>query len=280
MLLCLSALIFAVWRCVDKSSRDSSPVTCAPHAAKAQLPVKSDLKAPCNPGKSIRKPEEDVTKTAAMSGALDYVRRDMMALCQSADGASCSNPSQRFNVSLPRTGGFVLATPSETHGAPALWKVGLAPVAWGTENDRIPLGAVESSATGGADPAMPDRLENRFGSGFTEWFVNSDAGVEHGFTIAAAPSGMDTSSGRMMVSLKTTGGTVAVSCDSVGLLADDGSQGDVNGDGYGDVIVGAAGYTSGSCAGKAYVFHGSASGITGTAAAPAWSATGENICIS
>ena len=49
--------------------------------------------------------------------------------------------------------------------------------------------------------------------------------------------------------------------------------GDVNGDGYGDVIVGAYGNDgAGSSAGEAYVYHGSASGLS---ASPDWSDQGE-----
>ena len=52
-----------------------------------------------------------------------------------------------------------------------------------------------------------------------------------------------------------------------------GSAGDVNGDGYADVIVGAHLYDGVlTNQGRAYVFHGSASGIAGT---PAWTATVE-----
>ncbi len=47
--------------------------------------------------------------------------------------------------------------------------------------------------------------------------------------------------------------------------------GDVNGDGFADVLVGAAGYNSGR--GKAYVYHGSPAGL---GLSPAWSAVGEN----
>ena len=50
--------------------------------------------------------------------------------------------------------------------------------------------------------------------------------------------------------------------------------GDVNGDGYADVIVGADAFGTPGDAGKAYVFHGSPSGLTGTASEPGWSATG------
>ncbi len=51
------------------------------------------------------------------------------------------------------------------------------------------------------------------------------------------------------------------------------TAGDVNGDGYSDVIVGAWAYDNGqSDEGRAYVYHGSASGLSGT---PAWTAESD-----
>ena len=50
------------------------------------------------------------------------------------------------------------------------------------------------------------------------------------------------------------------------------TAGDVNGDGYGDVIVGANAYDNSQIKGRAYVYHGSA---TGLAAVPAWTAEGD-----
>jgi hypothetical protein len=51
------------------------------------------------------------------------------------------------------------------------------------------------------------------------------------------------------------------------------TAGDVNGDGYADVIVGASAYTNGQTSeGRAFVYHGSAAGL---AAAPDWTAEGD-----
>ena len=53
-----------------------------------------------------------------------------------------------------------------------------------------------------------------------------------------------------------------------------GTAGDVNGDGYADVVIGAPLYVNGdSYEGKAYVFHGSAAGLS---AAPDWDAEGNH----
>ena len=52
-----------------------------------------------------------------------------------------------------------------------------------------------------------------------------------------------------------------------------GTAGDVNGDGYSDVIVGARKYDNGQTdEGRAFVYHGSAAGLSATAD---WTAEGD-----
>jgi len=51
------------------------------------------------------------------------------------------------------------------------------------------------------------------------------------------------------------------------------SAGDVNGDGYADIVIGAPGYSSGNYRGKVYVYYGSGGGLVGT---PAFTAVGES----
>jgi len=63
--------------------------------------------------------------------------------------------------------------------------------------------------------------------------------------------------------------------NSAGFGSSVAGAGDVNGDGYADVVVGAPWHDGpGSTAGRAYVFHGSAAGL---AATPAWTTAGDQI---
>ncbi|HEY0977325.1 MAG TPA: FG-GAP-like repeat-containing protein, partial [Flavobacteriales bacterium] len=76
-----------------------------------------------------------------------------------------------------------------------------------------------------------------------------------------------------------TGTSVSASWTGVGQNAQDlygfavSSAGDVNGDGYGDVLVGAPAYPNYTWRGRAYLYLGSASGLSG---APAWVFTGQD----
>jgi hypothetical protein len=171
--------------------------------------------------------------------------------------------------------------------------------------------------------------------GVVEWFVNSEAGLEQGFTLAAPPRGhgevaielavdrasvrlagdrvfFTTPSGRRLeygkLAVREAGGRVLAARfevpapDRLRLVADDhgaryplvfdplltatsdfefssaqanarlglsvASAGDVNGDGYADVIAGAYQYDSGSSReGRAWVLYGSASGVSASSPA-------------
>jgi hypothetical protein len=52
------------------------------------------------------------------------------------------------------------------------------------------------------------------------------------------------------------------------------TAGDINGDGYSDVVIGAHGFPNEADQGKAYLYYGSPAGLSST---PDWTATGENI---
>jgi hypothetical protein len=207
-------------------------------------------------------------------------------------------------------------------GSPELLRLQLQAVGRGESLEPLPPGEV-ASAGARVEIARP---------GLVEWFENSPAGLEQGFTLAERPKGagalvlelsvggaraalrgerviLTTDAGRRLAygklaALDATGTPVASSFEVPDasrlriVLADAeavypvtidplltetadtqlesdqanaslgqsvASAGDVNGDGYADVIVGAPKYDNGeSDEGAAFVFLGSASGIVGT----------------
>ncbi len=139
------------------------------------------------------------------------------------------------------------------------------------------------------DPLMtsPDWIaeSNQAGAGFghsaaTAGDVNGD-GYDDVIVGACEYDNGETDEGRAYVYHGTAAGLAtdpAWTAESNQAGADFGESvamaGDVNGDGYDDVIVGAYAYDNGKTdEGRGYVYHGSA---TGLAAAPAWTATGDN----
>ncbi|MDP6658429.1 MAG: integrin alpha [Candidatus Poseidoniia archaeon] len=103
----------------------------------------------------------------------------------------------------------------------------------------------------------------------TRWEQTSAADFDDGESFF-----VETSGGTLKLSRGLTGTWSAVGESSSDLFGRSvASAGDVNGDGYADVIVGAYGNDgAGSLAGEAYVYHGSASGLSAT---PDWSDQGE-----
>ncbi len=136
------------------------------------------------------------------------------------------------------------------HGSPS----GLsADPAWIAESNKISAEFGESVATAG----------DVNGDGFSDVIVGSALIKGKAFVYHGSALGLSTNADWIAEGDQTSaqfGKHVA-------------AAGDVNGDGYGDVIVGAQVYSNGHDAeGKAFVYHGSASGLS---AVPAWTAEGD-----
>ncbi len=108
--------------------------------------------------------------------------------------------------------------------------------------------------------------------------VNGDG---YSDVIIGAPSGPGSILGKATLYLgSATGLSAAPAWTGTGENMDDlygyvvASAGDVNGDGYGDVLVGAPGFPNYAWRGKLYLYLGSSTGLS---AASAWTKTGENV---
>jgi uncharacterized repeat protein (TIGR01451 family) len=112
------------------------------------------------------------------------------------------------------------------------------------------------------------------------WSVNTAGDVNHdGYSdiVIGAPGSYYTSTGRAYIYLgSATGVTVTPAYTFTGQASGEhlgqsvATAGDINGDSYSDVIIGARGYLNNM--GRAYVYLGSVSGLSAT---PAFTATGE-----
>ncbi|HEY4897974.1 MAG TPA: IPT/TIG domain-containing protein [Solirubrobacteraceae bacterium] len=102
--------------------------------------------------------------------------------------ASASNPAQRLDVRAARSGIAI--------GAQSL-NLGLSLQAAGYGNTLRALPATNPTAKG-------NRVSFRRGS-IEEFYANGPAGVEQGFTVAAAPSGVAAASGPLTLRLAVTG---------------------------------------------------------------------------
>ncbi|MEO7082305.1 MAG: VCBS repeat-containing protein, partial [Flavobacteriales bacterium] len=108
--------------------------------------------------------------------------------------------------------------------------------------------------------------------------VNGDG---YSDVIIGAPSGVSGVFGKAMLYLgSATGLSTTPAWTGTGENMEDlygyvvASAGDVNGDGYGDVLVGAPAYPNYTWRGKLYLYLGSSTGLSAT---PAWTKTGENV---
>ena len=137
-------------------------------------------------------------------------------------------------------------------------------------------------------PAFPSRTieSNQAGAALGGAVASAGDVNRDGYSdlILGAPGfdGGETDEGRASIHLGGAAGTSIVPCwngesnqSGAAFGSDVAAAGDVNGDGYADVVIGAPQYTSGETGeGRAYLFHGSASC---PAAAPAWTGEGDSV---
>ncbi len=270
--------------------------------------------------------EREAVDASFLARAQEQIAAREYRASENGQGLQAPNRAHNLRTYFDKTGIRVHDRTAE--GSPELLQLTLAGVGRGEA-----LAAVEPGAAPVTDG---DRVEIHR-PGLVEWYLNTEAGLEQGFTLAERPRG----EGPLVVELAVAGARPTLVGDAVifeseeqrplrygELVANDadgkvlpahlelsgddrlriavddadaaypividplltathdlllfGTQtssqfgisvagaGDVNGDGYADVIVGASGYDDGqSNEGAAFVFHGSASGIIGNSPATA-----------
>jgi len=168
------------------------------------------------------------------------VTRDIAAgeyhLSQAGDGFTAPNRAHDFRGRWSHDGALTLESRTE-------------PGAWSFSYRLLGVGR-SASAVGAVRGERVDagRIEWER-DGTREWYVNDARGIEQGFAIAARPAWTaDSNHASALFGTSVAG------------------AGDVNGDGYSDVIVGAPNYgTFGAQEGAAFVYLGSASSLATTA---------------
>ena len=248
----------------------------------------------------------------------DNIRRDEYRFSPlGAERWSAPNRAQELRSRVDRDGLEVFAREIGASGAGAPWKLRIGTAAFGRAGDVWPVENRAVSVDG-------ERAELDHGD-LTEWFVNDERGIEHGWTIARRPPGIeplvielaiegdlslrldeggrsgvfvdaageprarytklvawDASGAKLRAWMRPGPAGVEVRVDDSGavypitvdplmtsaawiVISDNwfgysvSSAGDVNGDGYADVIVG---QPISNCA---YVYHGSAQGLSTSA---------------
>ena len=155
--------------------------------------------------------------------------------------------------------------------------VGASYYSAGTGRAYVHLGGASGLATTAATTLTGATNGNYFGySVATAGDVNGDGFAD----VVVGAYGYSTNTGRAYVYLGGAGGlatsatllTGETTANSFG--ASVATAGDVNGDGYADVVVGASGYSTNT--GRAYVYHGGASGLATTAATTTTGAATNN----
>src|SRR5437899_2750699 len=178
-----------------------------------------------------------------LSQARDQVARAEYHFNPRAEGGF-SAPNRAQGLRLRADANGVQLSPRKKDRAS--WNLGLALRGFGRAGGMVTAGRAEVRAVG-------ERVEQkRQALGMTEWYVNGTRGIEQGYTIDARPAGGE--DGDQFD--ERFGASVA-------------GAGDVNGDGFADVLVGAYQYDNGEFdEGTAFLYYGSS---TGPSPLPAWS---------
>jgi hypothetical protein len=183
-------------------------------------------------------------------------------------GVRSKSVAEHRSLADPGRGGIVRPTRRIPVVLLVAWSAAIVPIALGSSGasaDRVPTRG-------------PWRAEGNQNGAYFGWSVGTAGDVNgdgYADAIAGAPfyNNGQSGEGRALVyhgsatGLSTTPNWTVESDHSGALFGYSvGTAGDVNGDGYADVIVGAYGYSNGQSAeGRAFVYHGSATGLSTTA---------------
>ena len=147
-------------------------------------PATTDRDRPIDP-----QPASDGQSLASVPGAsegwwsqvsTDLDRREYEASSADAGAFQAPNRAQGFRVRFAPTG--IEVTPRQSEAVLA-WRFGWTTSGWGR---RAAMHAVAGAAAPEANGA---RVTYRHASGLVEWYENTSAGLEQGFTIAERPAG-------------------------------------------------------------------------------------------
>ncbi len=120
------------------------------------------------------------------------VRSSSIRTAVTGAALEAANPSQGFRAGFGAAG--VEVRPSDVAAHDWLWSMQFTAIARGDRRTAVGPATVTGSG---------DRVEYRHAAGLTEWYVNRPGGIEHGFTIEAAPH--EGASGALELVLAVTG---------------------------------------------------------------------------
>jgi hypothetical protein len=165
---------------------------------------------PALPGTTAQKDEErqareeptPLHETAWLPAIEEELARSEYFWSATPDGAlSVPNRAQELRSRISEEGIEVFPRATSESGEGAPWKLELETVGFGYEGDVRPIGASRLTR-------IEHRIE-RHSSSLTEWYVNDERGIEHGWTIPAPPPGPVGKALRIELSAKGLDATLA-----------------------------------------------------------------------